>query len=75
MSEWISVKDRLPELHQQVLGYDGSNIGVYERVYIDFEGWFWGYCYNGFDDDAEVDDDYKVTHWMPKPDPPGDQDA
>jgi hypothetical protein len=69
MSEWVSVEDGLPEIDKTVIGFDGSHLGIYQRVYIDHEGWFWGICYNIYDD-AEVDDDYKVTHWMPLPEPP-----
>lgn len=71
MSDWISVEDSYPNLNVTVLGFDGDNLGLYQRVYIDFEGYFWGVCY-GIYDDAEVDDDYKVTHWMPIPEPPND---
>ena len=59
MSEWISVKDRLPrELHQQVLVVDAKGtmaIGVLvdkESLYFD------SYC------------NYDITHWMPLPEPP-----
>ena len=58
MSEWISVKDRLPEPNTAVLvcrdGYYGSEVAVavYKDEYLKF--------ITG----------YNVTHWMPLPEPP-----
>lgn len=54
MSEWISVKDRLPE-DGDVLVFDGISIGI-----LVFENEvFW-----------EDDYPTHPTHWMPLPDPP-----
>ena len=84
MSEWISVKDRLPRLDTVVLicyqsGYDGSAIYAFGGLVDDGDGWLWGISHAGMgiyanDDavasDVEADDDYQVTHWMPLPEPP-----
>lgn len=61
MNEWISTKDREPEIGERVLicgRKGGINIGR-----LDFKGDECilvekGHCYRGY------------THWMPLPDPP-----
>lgn len=74
---WISVKERLPELRQNVLVSDGKGSG---EGWLDRYDWhdpnredvvytspqprdFW--CIPG----CEVDEEH-VTHWMPLPQPP-----
>jgi len=58
-SEWISVEERLPETETSVLVFT-------ERGYI-FSSWasnedvFWFY---------NEDEDDRVTHWQPLPEPP-----
>ena len=70
MSEWISVKDRLPDYMGEVLvivsGKPHENItldGAYEIAEYDpVEGWIlemWPEWCSGV-----------VTHWMPMPEPP-----
>jgi hypothetical protein len=66
MSEWISVKDRLPEVNQPVLLWHGS----------------YGVIYGGLDDEGEWCGNYggkfqpailpynNPSHWMPLPEPP-----
>ena len=62
MSEWISVKDRLPRERQRVLGYMGScsQIAVYEGNDT------WWTDYHGH----SVTGKNLFTHWMPLPNPP-----
>ena len=60
MSEWISVKDRLPKIDEEVLvcftdGFNQIKFGVAWTISIDgWSGYFGG----------------NITHWMPLPEPP-----
>lgn len=69
MSEWVSVKDRLPETDDMVLvlasGKPRENITLvdaFELAEYDPEGW-------SLETYPEWMD-AKVTHWMPLPEPP-----
>jgi hypothetical protein len=57
MSEWISVKDRLPGCLISVLTTDGDRVAQTYRTSDDAGSWA-AWRRN------------KVTHWMPLPDPP-----
>lgn len=62
MSEWISVKDKLPGKHERILCYDGAYMDVMEYWYEE----------NGlpqFFNPPSPPKDF-VTHWMPLPEPP-----
>ena len=66
--EWISVKDRLPEIDKKVLVCDidvedEPVIHTYE-LSIDEDGYFWS------DEGGWWIDFECVTHWMPLPEPP-----
>ena len=61
MSEWISVKDRLPE--EAVMEYI-----IYATNGIDVRSSVWSHGH-WIDDEGYWLDDY-VTHWMPLPEPP-----
>lgn len=72
--EWISVKDRLPEVGELVCGYMKST-GPMIWEYFQYEGepeptW----TLNSFDGndgvDTFTDDGLEPTHWMPLPAPP-----
>ena len=80
MSEWISVKDRLPKREQLcvIFGYDLQSCVVDDCGYmIGYRGitmgakeevWFASVdlgVFRAFDSDS-----LNVTHWMPLPDPP-----
>ena len=54
MSEWISVKNRLPEKYDDYLTYD--EYGITMITHYNMQGWF---SKNG-----------NITHWMPLPEPP-----
>lgn len=77
MSEWISVKDGLPEVEsgfdcsKNVFTTDGKKIFVMTLFY-DADGWMWANCYGDINSDGECDDDYNpyITHWMPLPNLP-----
>jgi regulator of RNase E activity RraB len=81
MSEWISVKDRLPDYLPEVdysanvICTNRREIFIMARCYdYDAEGWMWGNCYGDIYGDPEVDDDYSdITHWMPLPEAPKEQ--
>ena len=69
MPEWISVKDRLPEIYEDVLviasGNPQKNItlsAAYCFGYISGDGWV-------IEEYPEWENAY-VTHWMMLPDPP-----
>ena len=63
VQEWISVKDRFPE--EKV-----NCIVRYQHAYCDIDGyWEIGICfYDG--EKFQLNPAYKVTHWMPLPEPP-----
>lgn len=62
-SEWISVKDRLPDKYVNVLVYtECKDIFTAAAVETDAESIKWEDDYGYLDDD--------VTHWMPLPEPP-----
>lgn len=69
MSEWISVKDRLPKIGVEVLIFDADSSNDFHDVWslardeeYDDIGW------NDKNGDWYYLDD--VTHWMPLPEPP-----
>ena len=59
--EWISVKDRLPEEGDTVLGWERGYYTVVERHR---NGWYWGR------DEWIADEGGTITHWQPLPEPP-----
>ena len=61
--EWVSVKDRLPEEKVNCIVY-------YQHAYCDNDGyWAIGFCFSD-GEKFRIDLLYKVTHWMPLPEPP-----
>ena len=62
-NDWVSVEERLPENHAQVLMWSAkwkiAEAGSYYNQH------FWVYSEIG---DAYIADD--ITHWMPLPEPP-----
>lgn len=84
MSEWISVKDRLPEIDALVMvcfpNYQGRPQYCWGARIDDAEGWLWGVASGlgghidpGRDiawNSVEADDDYPVQFWRTLPDPP-----
>ena len=63
VQEWISVDDRLPEEKANCIVY-------YQHAYCDNDGyWEIGICFND-GEKFQINPAYKVTHWMPLPQPP-----
>lgn len=67
VQKWISVKDRLPEEKVNCIVH-------YRHAYCDNDGyWAIGFCfYDG--EKFQFDSAYKVTHWIPLPQPPDEYD-
>lgn len=63
VQEWVSVDERLPEEKANCIVY-------YQHSYCDNDGyWAIGICfYDG--EKFQLNPAYKVTHWMPLPQPP-----
>ena len=63
VQEWISVKERLPQEKVDCIVH-------YKHAYCDNDDyWAIGICfYDG--EKFQFDQAYKVTHWMPLPQPP-----
>lgn len=68
--EWISVKDRLPEIGQKVLVFDvDAELDISKDIHIfsfecDEDGYYWS------DEGGWWNDFENVSHWMPLPEPP-----
>ena len=60
MSNWISVKDRLPEKSQRCIIYERYEYRTISLVYYFSENKKW---------QDEIGDEYYPTHWMPLPEP------
>jgi len=70
MSEWISVKDRLPEQNQQVLMIDKDKcmyVAVYARNHAYYEPGYFDVWDTGHCCDREP---AETIYWMPLPEPP-----
>ena len=68
MSEWISVKDRLPETHENVLFCEDGNVRI---------GYYLGATYSkrvATFRDLRSAFSFCGTHWMPLPEPPEEDD-
>ena len=64
---WVAVSEQLPETKQHVLVLR-TNPNVVTTGYIhEYGHWIWSNL-NG--STHKADNIYKVTHWMPLPDPP-----
>ena len=63
VQEWISVKDRLPEIGRSVIAYNAPAKCAAEAMYKG-EGRFLQFRWS-----ARLQE-HEVTHWMPLPQPP-----
>lgn len=68
---WVSVKDRLPERYMSVLALvqDSDRIS-WRRKIAWLNGDKWVFDTDESFDEEELDDCESVTHWMPLPEPP-----
>lgn len=76
MTDWISVKDRLPDPDEKVIVYNAENEGTFfaRRIESDFECWDavtrefvnWRWIPYGYTCVTLE----SVTHWMHRPEPP-----
>lgn len=68
--EWISVKKKLPKVHELVIV--GYSDGIKKNEWVACghlrpkKRW-----YNQFEDEYGTDPEIYPTHWMPLPKPPG----
>ena len=63
VQEWVSVKERLPQEKVNCIVH-------YKHAYCDNDGyWAIGICFND-GEKFQINPAYKVTHWMPMPEPP-----
>lgn len=60
MSEWISVKDRLPEKFKLVIAFRPR---IKQFLFVEYTGNAWYTCGTVLSQNA-------ITHWMPLPEPP-----
>lgn len=77
MSEWISVKDRLPEIGTEVIAwspksYTGLGQGRVTALcrlirYEEATEFYWANHYPG---NSNIHTQEAITHWMPLPEPP-----
>ena len=87
MSEWISVKDRLPEMSEHYQGedvlvcidYRPDDPDTTEDTYVSIDHVAFN-CFGQGEFSCERDDPrdgepspYFVTHWMPLPEPPEEE--
>ena len=82
---WVSVETDLPPMGRPVWIYEpGHGIFIGARGDLGEGEWMWGHCYGDYfysetsrgvgvwrTHTNETDDDYRPTHWMPLPEPPG----
>ena len=72
---WINVKDELPELDEKVVVYATGRVDKRDYVYA-MTSRMSRYLFNSIYDEAwrspwgEFFKNYEITHWMPLPEPP-----
>jgi hypothetical protein len=73
-NKWISVKDRLPEDGENVLVYNDDNSEDFIPYFTGyFHGGMWYSSYALYEEENFLEVPSIVTHWMPLPEPPKDQ--
>jgi hypothetical protein len=78
---WISIKERLPDIDDKTgeskivlctwLDFRGVPRVDAFNLYCDSDGCLWGMADGILSEPSSfaIDDDYRVTHWMPVPQP------
>lgn len=67
MPQWISVKERLPEMNVVALVFSKlTYLNVAHRV-VDDKGWCWATVSMSIAP-------YEITHWIPLPEPPKEEE-
>lgn len=76
MSEWISVKDRLPEfgMKYRYLFMNGKKEVTYGYAYDPKDGWDTRNDNSIWINDMDRETNEVATHWMPLPRPPEKSD-
>lgn len=71
MSEWISVNDRMPPRDTDVLVFiwGGCSVGRFDKRPVTLEDRWEFEDYNLYGEEMNA-----VTHWMPLPEPPKEED-
>lgn len=70
MSEWISVKERLPSDERSVLAYYGFGRDGVPDSDMMFMGTLSYFCFDPEPHWQHAGHGVAVTHWMPLPEPP-----
>lgn len=75
---WVRIEEgcKMPEENINVIVWANGALQIMAHSFIHFGddkgeyGWVWSNCYGDIYGDAEFDDQYEPTHWMPLPQPP-----
>ena len=71
MIDWISVEDRLPPLDKRVIAFGGYYGAGSAHYTADFDGNDYWQCHFVLPTTNKY---VEVTHWMPLPEPPTEQE-
>lgn len=70
MSEWISVKDKMPPRHEDVWCYNADGYSFEGRVCYGMHAPFFTYPRGDGNASNTAPSWINVTHWRPMPEPP-----
>lgn len=74
MSNWISVKDKLPTRSDDVLVAFTNTSPSYSGRYVEVAAYYNEYWHWGGDYDRVNEDVIEITHWQPLPTLPEDEE-
>ncbi len=72
MSEWINVKDRLPQDKTETIIIFSDGFCVYFGRYYDGDSFDGEPLFKVESSNGHIFRDSEVTHWMPLPEPPNE---